>query len=190
MYECAVYEYCGIQRSGKSTLMVADTMNNFLNPYAGYDYKPDEVYCNFWLDIDGVNCCNNEQMLHVLTKARKEKWRHKIYIVDECSQPPLFYARNSRDTLQTQLVTSLWQMPKLGCQMLYSSNIGNSVDVQMRDATWYSILPIKYYHNPADRSKEYILYRVVHGYEIWERDMIYRYPALTQQYFDSFKPID
>lgn len=187
--ETAVYEYSGVQRIGKTTLMVADVMNKLLNPAYGYDYKPNEVYVNFWLDIDGVNICNNEKMLDILTTARRDKWRHKVYVVDECSQPPLFYARNTRDTLQTELVTSLWQMPKLQCQMLYSSNIGNSVDIQMRDATWYSILPMKYHHNP-ERNKDYIDFRVVHGYEVWTADYRYLHPAVTQQFFDSYKPID
>lgn len=188
--ERAVFEYCGIQRTGKTTLMVADDMNKLLNPYFGYDYVPDELHCNFWLDIDGVHCWDNEQMKQVLLIAKREKWQHKIFAVDECSQPPLFYARNTADKLQTELVTSIWQMPKQGHTFQYTSNVGNSVDVQQRDATWYTIMPVKYHHFPENREREYIVFRVIAGYDIWTADYVYKYPALTQRYFDSFRPVN
>ncbi len=182
-----IYEYCGVWRSGKTTLMVADLMNKLLNP-AIYSYVPGEVYANYFIDIRGVNCIDNEHMLWVLTKAREEKWRHKVFCVDECSQPPLFYARNARDKLQTELVTSLWQMPKLFDVFLYSSNIGNSVDVQQRDATCMTIMPLSYNKN-EERSLETIDYRVINAYERWFYDERYLFPAETQKYFDSFRPV-
>lgn len=186
-----VYEYSGAARSGKTTLMMGDLMNKLLNKYfyEEYVYRPDEVWANYVVFLDGVNCVNNEKMLWVLNKARAERWRHKVFMVDECSQPPLFYARNSRDDMQTKLVTSLWQMPKLGTTCLYSSNLGNSVDVQMRDATWASILPLSYHHNPEDRSLETLDFRVVNGMEVWEQDMVLLNPAEIQEYFDSFAPV-
>lgn len=187
--ENAIYEYCARQRMGKTTLMVADLANKLLSPDYDYGYIPDEVHCNFSLFIPGVHCWTNEQMLEILMKAKKERWRHKVYLVDECSQPPLFYARNTSDKTQTELVTSLWQMPKLGCNMLYTSNIGNSVDVQQRDATWYTIMPYKYHHDLTDRRNEYIIYRVIACYDMWCGDWRYNYPAETQKLFDSFKPI-
>lgn len=182
-----IYEYCGVQRTGKTTLMVADIMNKVLNP-AIMSYVPSEVYCNYYLDIDGVNVVDNEKMLWVLTKARLEGWQHKVFSVDECSQPPLFYARNTRDKVQTDLVTSIWQMPKKFCIMQYSSNIGNSVDVQQRDATATVIMPLRYNRNEK-RELETIDYRVMNQYERWFYDERYKYPAETQKYFDSFKPV-
>lgn len=182
--ERAVIEYCGIQRSGKSTLMTLDALRMCLPPY---DYKPDEIYANYNINIDGIHCINNEQMLIVLTKAREEKWRHKIFLIDECSQPPLFYARNTRDVSQTMLVTSLWQMPKLDCNCFYSSNVGNSVDIQMRDATWYIVLP--HYKKGITREEDIIEFCVAHAYECWFSDFTFKHSHIIQRYFDSFQPI-
>lgn len=188
-FEYATYEYSGPPRTGKSTLMVADIIR-LLNPTLFNDYySPDEVYCNFPLYIPGVHCFNNDNMLKVLLKARKEKWTHKVIAIDECSQPPLFYARGYKDDTQTQLVTAFWQMPKLRCMSLISSNVGNSIDVQMRDATIYEVLPIRYIHNPQDRTKEFIIFRIVHNYEIWTTDYILKNPYDIQKYFDSSRPV-
>lgn len=187
--ECAVYEYTGIQRIGKSTLMVRDIMRELITPE--YEYKPQDVYVNFWLDIDGVNCLTNEQLLIVLLKAKKERWRHKIWGVDECSQPPLFYARNTSDKKQTELVTSLWQMPKLDNNFHYTSNVGNSVDVQQRDATWFTIAPFTKEINPLTGRLEAIRYYVGKNYDGWMNEEFFDQPALglIQTLFDSKKPI-
>lgn len=187
--ECPVVEYCGIQRKGKSTLMVADIVLVFMNKRVRpLYYLPDEVYCNYPLHIDGVHCGTNEQMISWLQKAREDKWEHKLFSLDEASQPPLFYARNTKDKLQTELVTSLWQTPKLKCTFLYSDNIGNSVDVQQRDATWYSVLLLEYndHCNPDFIS---IDYRVVSNYGLWFDDYTLEHVAIIQELFDSFAPI-
>lgn len=183
-----IYEYCGVQRTGKTTLMVADLLCKLLNPYAGYDYKPSEVYANFTIKVDGINCINNQAMLQVLMRAKNEKWRHKIYVIDECSQPPLFYARNTRDRLQTELVTSLWQVPKLDSVVLYSCNIGNSVDIQQRDATWFTVMPMKIYRDREGLPCK-IDYRVISGYELWYQDYTFLAVREIQKMFDSREPV-
>ncbi|MDD5189517.1 MAG: hypothetical protein PHE50_00560 [Dehalococcoidales bacterium] len=184
--EYGIYEYCGIQRSGKTTLMNADICFKFLNKHDyAFAYEPKDIYVNWVMDITGVNCVDNEQMKWVLLKAKKENWIHKAFFVDECSQ--IFYARNSRDLNQTELVTSLWQMPKKGTVCGYSSNVGNSVDVQMRDATWYCVLP-KYIKGEV-RELDKIKFKVAHAYEVWERDGIFHKPAYVQTIFDSFAPV-
>lgn len=183
-----IYEYCGIQRTGKTTLMVADLVLKLLNGRAGYDYKPDEVFVNFTIRIDGINCVNNTDMLRILTRAKNERWRHKVYVVDECSQPPLFYARNSRDKLQTELVTSLWQVPKLDSVFLYTSNVGNSVDVQQRDATWFTVMPLKLHRDQTGKPSR-IDYRVISGYEMWVQDESLLTVPEIQSLFDSREPV-
>lgn len=186
--EYTIVEYCGIQRTGKSTLMVADLMNKLLNPDWDFGYKPEDVFCNFPLYIDGVHVLNNQRMKDCLLYAKENKWTHKVFMVDECSQPPLFYARNTRDVTQTELVTYLWQVPKLGNTFQYSSNVGNSVDVQQRDATWFTVMPMWYEHS-ENREEEKIVYRAWHNYEIWEIEEEYLYPAETQHWFSSFAPV-
>lgn len=183
-----IYEYTGRQRTGKSTLMVADLLLKLLNP-EHYSYKAEECYANFWIDVKGINLGDNDQMLEWLLKAKKERWQHKVWLVDECSQPPLFYARNYASKRQTELVTALWQMPKLFNQFLYSSNLGNSVDVQQRDATLMSVMPLRY-HASESRDEDYIYYTVMSAQELWMRDFYFYGCKQIQEKFDSFKPIN
>jgi len=185
-----VYEYSAPARLGKSTLIVADCCNKLLNPayYGEYCYLPGEVFSNLWFDINGIHFMHNEQMLEVLMRAKTERWPHKVFIIDECSQPPLFYARNTRDKIQTELVTSLWQMPKLGTHLLYSSNVGNSVDIQQRDATFWSILPFKYVH-AEKRCDDKILFNACNGRDLMTNGHEYLGCELTQSIFRSTMPI-
>lgn len=187
--EYCVIEYCGPPRVGKSTLMVADLLLKLLSDDYAFAYERNEVYANFWVDIKGINCCDNEKMLWTMTKSRKEQWLHKVWMVDEASQPPLFYARNSRDVLQTELVTSLWQMPKKGMTCMYTSNLGNSVDVQMRDATFMTVMPDIHYPKELPREEQYINFTIIHDYELWVQEETFLKPAWVQNYFDSFKPV-
>lgn len=188
--ETPVVENCAEQRKGKTTLMMADLLLKFLNPYSGYDYKPTEVYTNFVTYIDGINNGNNERMLAWLIQAKAEKWRHKIWLVDECSQPPLFYARNFKSVKQTELVTHLWQMPKKDNIFEYTSNPGTTVDVQQRDATWYTQIPTYYHHSEISRDLDYIEYTIVKNYEGWYKDDILRHVNIIQATFNTWLPVE
>jgi len=182
-----IAEYCGIQRSGKTTLMMADLMLKLLvEERFGYERK--EVYSNFFIDIPGVNNLDNEGLLWTLEKAKDQAWMHKVFLIDECSQPPMLYARNSRSELQTKIVTSAWQIPKKFSTILYSSNPGNSVDVQLRDATQLCLMMMGYERN-SDRKLEAVNFRVIHAWEQWQYDLRFSDPAGIQDYFDSFKPV-
>lgn len=186
--EYCVVEYCGRQRQGKTTLMVADLVYKALSPDYEFQFKPHEVYANFQINLPGVNCYSNDKMLEWLTWARRRNLEHVCLLLDECSQPPLFYARNSMDRLQTALVTSAWQMPKRQWLFLYSSNIGNSVDVQLRDATWLTIMPLEYHHG-ATRELDYIDFAVIHAYEVWTDNLIFTGCKDIQELFDSGKMV-
>ena len=75
-----IIEYCAIQRQGKSTLMVRDMI--ILLP----NYSPDDVYANFPIYIDGVNCMENLELIEAVFKIFKDKLRRKIILFDEVGQ--------------------------------------------------------------------------------------------------------
>jgi hypothetical protein len=186
--EYSVIEFCGVQRHGKTTLMVAFLCEVMMGDGYVFDYKPHEVHANFNLYIPGVHCWNNEDMLQILLVARKEKWTHLVFLIDECSQPPLFYARNSKDKVQTELTTALWQFPKCGNCCCYSDNPGNSVDVQMRDATHYTIIPYKYHRD--GKNGDTVEYAVVDSFN--QRTSVGNVMGGLEKYqklFDSWKPV-
>lgn len=186
--EYPVVEYSGIQRTGKTTMMMADVINKCLNPDFGYGFEKQDCHFNFWVDINGVNCHDNEEFLWVLKQVREKGWRRKVLCMDEASQPPLMYARGYGDKEQTKNATHVWQMPKKENLWLWTSNIGNSGDVQLRDGTWLCIMPV-YYHHGLNRADDYIDYRVIHAYEQWDYYETLYYPAPIQDFFDTRRPI-
>lgn len=185
--EIAIFEYFGIQRAGKTTLMCFD-LTRLLNPFNGWGFKPNDVYCNFHFYIDGVNILTNKEMLELLAKLKRDPITNIIIAIDEASQPPMMYARNTRDNFQTNIVTSFWQYPKLRRVLLYCDNPGNSVDIQMRDATWFTVAPLEYIRKP-NREDDRLRFRVIHNYERWRNDYVLLNPSRYQKLFDTHKPV-
>lgn len=178
-----MYEYCGIQRSGKSTLMMADVQNKILP--AGY--RPEDVYANFRVFIEGVHCLSNEGMLEAILRMKRDKVRNKVLLFDEVGQE--LKARSFGDKVQTEVVSFAWQMPKRGILLLYCSNVGNSADIILRDATWVTVMP-KYFHG-VSRDDDFIRASVIFNYDCRIMRGV-RVPGVWryQRLFDSFEPIE
>lgn len=176
------YEYCGIQRCGKSTMMVKDLVCKLLNQFA-----PQDIYTNFRIFIPGVNCMETMALVQAVFKMKADKLRHKVIIFDEAGQ--FLLARGYKDKDQTDFVSFAWQMPKRDIVMLYASNIGNSADVILRDATWLTIMP-KYHHAP-NRADDHIESAIIYNYDcVIAKNIITRGISPIQDLFDTFEPIE
>ena len=176
------YEYCGIQRCGKSTLMVKDLKTKLLN-----EFDPTDVYANFRIFIDGVHCLETMELVEAVFKMKQDKLRHKVIIFDEAGQ--FLLAREWGNKEQTKFVSFGWQMPKRDIVMMYASNVGNSADVIMRDATWVTVMP-KYFEQ-ARRADDYIMSAVIYNYDCRVvRGIKTMNVAQYQDLFDSFEPIE
>lgn len=177
-----LYEYCGIQRCGKSTMMVKDLVVKLLG-----QYDPSDVFANFRIFIDGVNCMETEALVQAVFRMKKDKLRHKIIMFDEAGQ--FLLARGYKNDEQTKFVSFAWQMPKRDIIMLYASNIGNSADVILRDATWLTVMP--QYHAGQTREDDYIQSAIIYNYDCRiARGIITRGISKIQELFDSFEPIE
>jgi len=177
-----VYEYSGIQRCGKSTMMVKDLIR--LLSF----YSPDDVYANFRIFIDGVHCMETMALVAELLRIKAEKLRHKIFLFDEVGQ--FMIARMWKAQEQTEVVNFAWQMPKRDIILLYASNIGNSADVILRDATWVTIMP-QYFKDEEDEEGSYIVSDVIWNYDcVVERGLVTPGVIHYQRLFDSDEPIE
>ena len=177
-----IYEYCGIQRCGKSTLMMCDLVSKILE-----EYEPWEIYSNFWMNIDGVHCMNNQALMDEMLRMKHEKQRHKWILFDEVGQE--LKARSYMDKKQMEVVGIAWQMPKMGWGLSYCSNPGNSADIILRDATWATIMPN--YRHGLKRSDDYIECSVIFNYDLRIARGIRVYGvSAVQDLFDSYQPIE
>lgn len=177
-----IYEYCGRQRCGKSTLMMCDLVSKVLGEFA-----PEDVYSNFRIKIDGVHCMCNAELISAVLGMKAEKVRHKVVMFDEVGQE--LKARSYTDKRQTEFVNFCWQMPKRDILLMYCSNPGNSADVIMRDATWQTVLPV--YHEGLKREDDYIEASVIFNYDLRMMRGVRVYGvASVQELFDSFEPIE
>lgn len=178
-----LYEYTAPQRQGKNTLMQYDVEEKLLRDGG---FKPEDVFCNYSMYIDGVNCMDTEHLIKrvFLMKVRKE--RHKVIIFDETGQ--FVVARESMKKWQIEFVLFCWQMPKLDIVLMYSDNPGNSADVIMRLATQVTLLP-RYFHG-LTRADDYIILDV-----IWNHDCQYEIGrridgvARWQGHFNTEEPV-
>lgn len=151
-----IYEYCGIQRCGKSTLMICDLLRLLDS------YEARAVHSNFDIFIDGVNCyAENELLIEAILRMKRDGIRNQVILFDECGQE--LRARSYIDKRQTEVVNFAWQMPKMGIVLLYCSNPGNSADIILRDATWFTIMPK--YHKGTRREEDFIEASVIYNYE-------------------------
>lgn len=176
-----IYEYCGIQRCGKSTLMMADYITK-LYP----EYSANDTYANFTVNIDGVHCMENEQLIDTILQMKADKVRHKVIMFDEVGQE--LKARGYMDKTQTDLVTFCWQMPKMDIILMYCSNVGNSADIILRLATWQTIMPT--YIKGETHQDDYIDAAVIFNYDCRIMTGIQVYNVWTvHSLFDSLQPI-
>lgn len=178
-----VYEYCGIQRCGKSTMMVKDMVTRLIP----VGYMPDDIFANYRIFIPGVHCLSTEQLIAEVFNMKELKVRHKVISFDEVGQ--FMLAREYKSKEQTGFVSFAWQMPKRDIVMQYASNVGNSADLILRDATWVTVLP-KYFVG-ASRELDYIESWVSFNYDCRVvMGIVTPGVAQYQALFDSYEPIE
>lgn len=151
-----VYEYWGIQRVGKSTVMVRDMLR--LCSFNGFSF--DDVYANFGVFLPGVHCGSSDWLMREMCRIFDERLRHKIFMFDELGQ--FLGARNYKDKYQTKLANDLWQYPKRDLIFMYSDNVGNSADIVIRLATWETICP--QFFEGDSREGDYIVCDIIKNY--------------------------
>jgi len=176
-----IYEYSGIQRCGKSTMLTAEAFRIVKKN------QPSRIISNYFIDIPKVEYFNSRLLCHEIIKIKDTKQFDILILFDEMSQ--YLSGRGYSDKSQTNVASFCWQMPKRRIVLLYSSNIGKSVDLIIRDATWQTILPS--YHATNIRANDYISYVVIDNYSLWfTKNNILRRLEWIQKQFDTRQPID
>lgn len=184
-------EYCAPQRQGKTTLMVRDLVS--ILPH----YRPEDVFANFVINIPGVHCADNKDLLDAIFDIKRNKERHKVILFDEIGQE--LRARDSMNKIQTEIVTFAWQFPKRDITMLYCSNPGNSADVILRLATAQTLVTRYHKVNEWDlpdhrrtleiRMADYITAGVILNWDKRGGRKRFNHIAPYGELFDSFEPI-
>lgn len=174
-----VYSYCGIQRCGKTTMMIVDLVTKVF----GF-FRPDQVIANFVVRIPGVKIMDSVPLGHEILRIRDQKARDRVILFDEASQ--FLGARGYSKPMQTEICTFAWQMPKRNILFLYSENIGNSVDKQLRDATWFTIMP-KYHEDTPPRISLSVIDN--YGLKLTRGDSVSGFEHI-QTLFDTYEAID
>lgn len=177
-----VYEYCGKQRCGKSTLMMCDFVCKIM-PYI----RIEDVVSNFKIFIRGIKCLDNEGVIEEILRIKRDRERNKLIMFDEVGQE--LKARGYTDKVQTEIVNFAWQMPKRGIVLMYCSNPGNSADIILRKATWQTIMPR--YVEGGSREEDYMMVDIIHNYdgEITSGIKVTGFQGV-QNLFDSWQPIE
>lgn len=175
-----VIEYCATQRQGKSTLLTRDLV------ILSMLYPDCEIHTNFIVDVPYSIHHSNDSMIQEILKAKYEKRRRIIWGFDELSQ--VLFGRGYSNKIQIEVSSFLWQMPKREHCMLYTSNPGKSVDLIIRLATGFTVLP-KYYHGNT-REEDYIIYRLCDNNQQIYKDRTAYNLITIQSSFDTNQEIE
>ena len=150
-FDDCIVEYSGAQRSGKSTLLVRDIART------KYLFPECNILTNFRLDLPDTTTFSSDNLIQEILRIKRDKLRKIIIGFDELSQ--VLTGRGYSNKLQTDVSSFLWQMPKREIALFYTSNLGKSVDLIIRLATFWTLLPI--YFPGSNRLNDYILYRLI-----------------------------
>lgn len=175
-------EYTGIQRCGKTTMMVHDYVDKLM-----WYYEPCDVYANFRIYIDGINCMDTQALVGEMLRIKREKIRHKLFLFDETGQ--FWIARRWNKDEQIEAVNFVWQMPKRDIMLSVCTNVGNSADVIIRDGMWITVMCD--FVRAERREDDYIDFAVSWNYDAvyedgWILPAVWRY----QELFDTNEPIE
>lgn len=182
------FEYTQIQRAGKTTLMMCDLATKIM-----IDHEPDDIYANFQIFVEGVNCGDSEWIKEQIMRVKTDKLRHKVFIIDEMGQ--VLPARGYTDKRQSELCAFIWQMPKRDLILMGSDNVGNSADIILRDGMWQTILPRHHKgideNGNRDITKDWINVDVIFNYDNRVmRNIAVRNVYSVYPYFDTDEPVE
>lgn len=104
-----------------------------------HGYRPDEVYCNFILDMPGFNYCTPEGMRKLLRAMARIPLAHKVAVIDEINS--IFPSRFFKDPKQTEDLLGLWQATKLGNWVIFTGHLGTAMDKIIRDSRQIQLMP-------------------------------------------------
>jgi len=124
-----------IQDQGKTLCAVAQAIQLVLKG----SYHPDEVYGNVKLTMPGSHFLNSDDMRQLMGDIVKQGRRHLIIIIDEVNR--VYPARFWSDKDRTLELLTIWQDVKSFQQIIYTTHVGNSVDLLVREATQFVNVP-------------------------------------------------
>jgi len=145
-----------IQTKDVGKTLTAVAMVKYFILERGYD--PREVYANFEIRYPGCHALTSEGIRQLIGQIMHLGWRHKIIVIDEANT--VFPARLWGDKERTKELLSLWQDVKMFHKIIYTSHIGRAVDLLLRQATDFDIIPW------IDRQEDCVNLRVINGVDL------------------------
>lgn len=124
-----------IQDQGKTLSAVATVVELILH----HGYDPEECYGNVAINLKGFHYLSSQGMRDLLGRMVREKWRHKVLVIDEINR--VYPARFWKDADRTMELLTIWQDEKMFHWIVYTCHVGNSVDLLVRDATQVIAVP-------------------------------------------------
>lgn len=124
-----------IQDQGKTLCAVAQAVH--LVTRGGY--SPDEVYSNVKLTMPGSHWLSSEELRDLMGDVVRRSRRHLVLLIDEINR--VYPARFWGDKERTMELLTIWQDVKAFMQIIYTTHVGNSVDLLVREATQFVNVP-------------------------------------------------
>lgn len=124
-----------IQDQGKTLCAVAQAVQLVRKG----SYQPEEVYGNVSLAMPGSHFLCSDDMRQLMGDIVRQGRRHLILLIDEINR--VYPARFWSDKERTMELLTIWQDIKSFMQIIYTTHVGNSVDLLVREATQFVMVP-------------------------------------------------
>lgn len=176
-----IYEYSGVDRTGKSTLAVGDIIRTCENDKEGY-FKYEDFWGNTAIFKEGYHHVDNNELLDRLLFAMQKKQQHIGFFLDEASG--ILPARGYGDKRQIEAIKGIWQNEKLFLRLYIVTNTGNSIDTMFDQAMHITFLPR--YVEEQDTIYFRTCFRRFLVDNVWR---VRNVRSGIQQYFNSWQPV-
>ena len=173
-----IYGIKSIQDQGKTLIGVA-LLLQLCNLYG---YEPAECYGNLVINLKGYHPMTSQGMRDLMGRMVRERLQHKVLFFDEINR--VYPARFWKDQERTQELLTVWQDEKMFTQIIYTTHVGNSVDILVREATQIILVP------RFDKPRDLITVEVVNSLDLECHTEEVRPASNLFSWYDRWAPVE
>lgn len=149
---------------------------------AHHGYEGSECFGNVAVSLDGYQALSSMGIRSVMRALVTKKLRHKVVLIDEINR--VYPARFWSDKDRTMELLSVWQDEKCFHWIIYTTHVGTSVDVLIREATQIILVP------KFDREADEVRLSVINSLDLECHEEVIPQVSRFFSVYDRWQPVE